>query len=70
MPSVELQRPSDRDPEDDQPSHVLQAPKQEENERDLGGARFLDKETGEVLHRFGFDRPYSSPFACADTNEL
>jgi hypothetical protein len=31
---------------------------------------FLDKETGEALQRFVFDRPYSILFACADTNEL
>jgi hypothetical protein len=31
---------------------------------------FLDKETGEVLQRFVFDKPYSFLFACADTNEL
>ncbi len=31
---------------------------------------FLDKETGETLQRFVFDRPYSFIFACADTNEL
>jgi hypothetical protein len=31
---------------------------------------FLDKETGEALQRFVFDKPYSFLFACADTNEL
>jgi len=31
---------------------------------------FLNKETGEALHRFVFDKPYSFLFACADTNEL
>jgi hypothetical protein len=31
---------------------------------------FLDKETGEALQRFVFDRPYSFLFACSDTNEL
>ena len=31
---------------------------------------FLDKETGEDLHRFVFDKPCSFIFACADTNEL
>ena len=31
---------------------------------------FLDKETGEALQRFVFDKPYSCLFACADTNEL
>ncbi len=31
---------------------------------------FLDKETGEALQRFVYDKPYSFLFACADTNEL
>ena len=31
---------------------------------------FLDKETGEALQRFVFDKPYSFLFACADTNKL
>jgi hypothetical protein len=31
---------------------------------------FLDKETGEALQRFVFDKPYSFLIACADTNEL
>ncbi len=31
---------------------------------------FLDRETGEALQRFVFDKPYSFLFACADTNEL
>jgi hypothetical protein len=31
---------------------------------------FLDKETGEALQRFVFDKPYSFLFACADTNML
>jgi hypothetical protein len=31
---------------------------------------FLDKGTGEAMHRFVFDRPYSFLFACADTNDL
>jgi len=31
---------------------------------------FMDKETGEALQRFVFDRQYSFLFACADTNEL
>ena len=31
---------------------------------------FLDKETGEALQRFMFDKPYSFLFACADTNEM
>ena len=31
---------------------------------------FLDKETGEALQRFVFDKPYSFLLACADTNEL
>ena len=31
---------------------------------------FLDKETGESLQRFVFDKPYSFLFACADTNTL
>ena len=30
----------------------------------------LEKETGEALQRFVFDKPYSFLFACADTNEL
>jgi hypothetical protein len=30
----------------------------------------LDRETGEALHRFVFDKPYSFLFACADTNEF
>jgi hypothetical protein len=29
---------------------------------------FLDKETGEALQRFLFEKPYSLLFACADTN--
>jgi len=29
-----------------------------------------DKEMGETLQRFMFDRPYSFLFACADTNTL
>jgi hypothetical protein len=31
---------------------------------------FLDKETGEALQRFVFDKPYSFLFAYADTDEL
>ncbi len=31
---------------------------------------FLEKETGEALQRFVFNKPYSCLFACADTNEL
>ena len=31
---------------------------------------FLDKETGEALQRFVFDKPYSFLYACADTNIL
>ena len=31
---------------------------------------FLDKETGEALQCFVFDKPYSFLFACADANEL
>ena len=31
---------------------------------------FLDKETGEALQRFVFDKPYSFLFACTDTNKL
>jgi hypothetical protein len=31
---------------------------------------FLDRETGEALHRSVFDKPYSFFFACADTNNL
>jgi hypothetical protein len=50
MPSAELQRYAACDPEDDQPPHVLQAPEQEGDGRDLGGAHiFLDKETGQAL---------------------
>jgi hypothetical protein len=30
----------------------------------------LDKETGEALQRFVFDKSYSFLFACADTNEF
>ncbi len=30
----------------------------------------IDKETGEVLQRFMFDRPCSFLFVCADTIEL
>ncbi len=31
---------------------------------------FLDKENGEALQRFVFDKRYSFLFACVDTNEL
>ena len=31
---------------------------------------FLDKETGEALQRFVFDKPYSFLFAYADASEL
>ena len=31
---------------------------------------FLDKETGETLHRFVFEKPYSFLFARADTDKL
>ena len=31
---------------------------------------FLDKEIGEALQRFVFEKPYSFLFACADTDEL
>ncbi len=31
---------------------------------------FLDKETGEALQCFVFDKPYSFLFTCADTNML
>ncbi len=31
---------------------------------------FLDKEPGEILQRFVFNKPYSFLFACANTNEL
>ena len=38
MPCAELQRYAPRDPENDQPPSLLQAPEQEGDGRDLGGA--------------------------------
>jgi len=53
MPCAELQRYATRDPEDDQPPSLLQAPEQEGDGRDQGRTCvILDKETGEALQRF------------------
>ena len=36
----------------------------------MGGAHLPRQGDGEGLQRFVFDKPYSSLFACVDTNEL
>ncbi len=70
MPCAELQRHAAPDPEDDLAPRVLQAPQQKEMSAIWEELIFLDKETGEALQRFVFDKPYSFLFACADTNML
>ncbi len=67
---AELQRHAAPNPADDQPPRVLQASKQKQMSVIWEELIFLDKEMGQALQRFVFDKPYSFLFACADTNML